>query len=136
MALKSTRRTAVCCTVSFHRANKRIDAYGGSEENHWRLVLAVCAAVRAAVGPSVAVGVRLSAEDHSPGGMAGSWSPALRGVCDVVWCCEWARGPAADSSDEHAGWRHLDDLDDEDLLPPPCQRISIQAHAQHEHGGG
>lgn len=48
--------------------NHREDAYGGSEENRLRLPIALLEAVRAAVSPRLAVGVRLSSE-LLPGGM-------------------------------------------------------------------
>ena len=49
--------------------NKRTDQYGGSAENRLRLLLEVIAAVRAAVGNDIAVGVRLPNEDYVPGGL-------------------------------------------------------------------
>ena len=50
--------------------NRRDDAYGGSPGNRMRLAREVLAAVRAAVGPNYPVGVRLSAEEGAPGGIA------------------------------------------------------------------
>ena len=44
--------------------NRRTDGYGGPLENRARLLLEVLTAVRAAVGPGVAVGVRLAGEEH------------------------------------------------------------------------
>ncbi|HEV7213422.1 MAG TPA: mycofactocin system FadH/OYE family oxidoreductase 2 [Blastococcus sp.] len=44
--------------------NRRTDGYGGPLENRARLLLEVLAAVRAAVGPGLAVGVRLAGEEH------------------------------------------------------------------------
>jgi 2,4-dienoyl-CoA reductase-like NADH-dependent reductase (Old Yellow Enzyme family) len=49
--------------------NQRTDDYGGSLENRMRLLLEVIAAVRAAVGHDIAVGVRLPNEDYVPGGL-------------------------------------------------------------------
>ncbi len=49
-------------------SNRRDDAYGGSLENRMRYVLEVFDAVRAAVSPRVAVGLRLSATDWVEGG--------------------------------------------------------------------
>ena len=46
------------------RHNRRTDAYGGSEENRLRFALEVLTAVRAAVGPRVAVGVRLVGDEE------------------------------------------------------------------------
>ena len=51
------------------RTNQRSDAYGGALANRARLTLEVCAAVRAAVGRSYPVGIRLSAEELVPGGI-------------------------------------------------------------------
>lgn len=44
-------------------ANRRHDQYGGSSQNRMRFVLEVFEAVRRAVGPSMAVGIRISACD-------------------------------------------------------------------------
>lgn len=49
-------------------SNQRTDAYGGTLENRMRLTLRVLDAVRAAVSPAVAVGVRISATDWVEGG--------------------------------------------------------------------
>lgn len=48
--------------------NKRTDEYGGSLENRMRFLLETCQAVKDSVGNSVAVGVRVSADEHRPGG--------------------------------------------------------------------
>ncbi|HEY0836371.1 MAG TPA: tRNA-dihydrouridine synthase, partial [Azospirillum sp.] len=53
-------------------ANRRTDAWGGALENRMRFPLEVLAAVRAAVGDAVPVGVRISATDFAAGG----WSVA------------------------------------------------------------
>jgi len=50
-------------------SNDRGDDYGGSVENRMRFPLEVLAAVRAAVGPDVCLGVRLSAEEFVEGGI-------------------------------------------------------------------
>lgn len=49
-------------------ANRRTDEYGGSAENRARVLRDVIAAVRAEVGPDYPVGVRMSVNDHMPGG--------------------------------------------------------------------
>lgn len=49
--------------------NDRTDEYGGSLANRARLSLDVIRAVRAAVGPSFVVGVRMSVVDEVPGGL-------------------------------------------------------------------
>ena len=49
--------------------NRRDDQYGGSPENRLRMALETIHAVRAAVGTSVALGVRISAEEFMDGGL-------------------------------------------------------------------
>jgi len=49
-------------------ANQRTDDYGGSVENRARALRDVVAAVRAEVGPGYPVGIRMSVNDHMPGG--------------------------------------------------------------------
>lgn len=49
--------------------NKRTDIYGGSWTNRKRFLLEVAEKVRYAVGPDVAVGCRISAEEHFEGGL-------------------------------------------------------------------
>jgi hypothetical protein len=49
-------------------SNARTDEYGGSLENRMRFVLEAFEAVRAAAGPDIAVGARLSATDWVEGG--------------------------------------------------------------------
>jgi 2,4-dienoyl-CoA reductase-like NADH-dependent reductase (Old Yellow Enzyme family) len=51
-------------------SNVRTDAYGGSEDNRLRFPLAVLKAVRAAVGPGVAMGIRFSGDEFIDGGLA------------------------------------------------------------------
>jgi len=51
------------------RSNRRTDAYGGSFDNRLRLTLEVLQAVRTAVGPAVAVGVRLVGDEETPDGL-------------------------------------------------------------------
>jgi 2,4-dienoyl-CoA reductase-like NADH-dependent reductase (Old Yellow Enzyme family) len=52
-------------------SNNRTDDYGGSLANRMRLVKRVVTAVRQAVGPEIAVFVRLSATDWMDGGLTG-----------------------------------------------------------------
>ncbi|MGO1543462.1 MAG: NADH:flavin oxidoreductase [Gulosibacter sp.] len=49
-------------------ANKRTDEYGGSTENRARALRDTVVAVREAVGPEFPVGIRMSVNDHAPGG--------------------------------------------------------------------
>ncbi|MEE8369374.1 MAG: NAD(P)-binding protein, partial [Dehalococcoidia bacterium] len=51
-------------------SNKRTDEYGGSLENRCRLALEVIEAVRAAVGTDFPLGIRISADEFAPGGLA------------------------------------------------------------------
>jgi len=50
------------------RSNKRTDEYGGSFENRLRFAVEVLTAVRAAVGPNVAVGLRLVGDEERGSG--------------------------------------------------------------------
>ena len=49
--------------------NRRTDSWGGREENRLRLAAACLGAVRAAVGNSVALGLRVSADEFLEGGL-------------------------------------------------------------------
>jgi 2,4-dienoyl-CoA reductase-like NADH-dependent reductase (Old Yellow Enzyme family)/thioredoxin reductase len=49
--------------------NKRTDWYGGSFENRARFPLQVLKAVREAVGPGMAIDMRISGDEYVPGGM-------------------------------------------------------------------
>jgi 2,4-dienoyl-CoA reductase-like NADH-dependent reductase (Old Yellow Enzyme family) len=51
------------------RFNHRTDEYGGSFENRMRLLLEFLRRAKAAVGSDMAVGVRVSASEHVPGGL-------------------------------------------------------------------
>lgn len=50
-------------------SNRREDAYGGSDENRRRLLTQIIAEVRAAIGPSHPVTIRVSASDYDPCGL-------------------------------------------------------------------
>jgi len=67
-------------------SNQRDDAYGGSLENRMRLVLRIFDAVRAAVSPAVAVGVRISATDWVADGWDLEQSVALSQALDARGC--------------------------------------------------
>lgn len=49
--------------------NKRTDEYGGSLENRMRLLVEVIEAARKEIGPEKALGVRISADEFTPGGL-------------------------------------------------------------------
>lgn len=69
-------------------SNPRTDEYGGSPENRRRYPLEVLAAVRQAVGPDVAIEVRVSAEEITPGGLQFDESLAFmeqaQQYCDLI----------------------------------------------------
>ncbi len=50
-------------------SNQRRDRYGGNLENRLRFTIEVLDAVREAVGPDHAVGIRLSGDEFTPGGL-------------------------------------------------------------------
>lgn len=51
------------------RSNKRTDEYGGSLQNRMRMVVELYEAVRASIGRSIPVGIRLSGDEHMPDGI-------------------------------------------------------------------
>lgn len=69
-------------------SNLRTDEYGGSPENRRRYPLEVLAAVRQAVGPDVAIEVRVSAEEITPGALEFEESLAFmeqaQQYCDLI----------------------------------------------------
>ena len=69
-------------------SNLRCDEYGGSAENRRRYPLEVLAAIRDAVGPGVAIEVRVSAEEITPGGLEFDESLAFmkeaQKYCDLI----------------------------------------------------
>lgn len=78
-------------------SNTRTDAYGGSLENRARLLIEVVSAVRAAVGETVPVFVRLSATDWAPEGQNG-WDPE-----QTATVARWAADAGADLFDISSG---------------------------------
>ncbi|PVA10053.1 oxidoreductase [Pelagivirga sediminicola] len=54
--------------------NRREDAYGGSAEGRMRFLREVIEAVRGATGDGFAVGLRISGDEHTQGGMQGAES--------------------------------------------------------------
>lgn len=50
-------------------SNKRTDKYGGSLENRFRIVKEIGAAVRQVIGEDMALGIRLSGEEYTDGGL-------------------------------------------------------------------
>ena len=70
-------------------SNRRDDAYGGSDENRWRLHVEVVAEVRTCLGPDFPVFVRLGATDDTPGGLeidvgCATAEQLVRGGVDLV----------------------------------------------------
>jgi 2,4-dienoyl-CoA reductase-like NADH-dependent reductase (Old Yellow Enzyme family) len=51
------------------RSNKRTDMYGGTWKNRKRMLVEVCEQTRYAAGPGMAVGCRISGEEHFEGGI-------------------------------------------------------------------
>jgi len=58
--------------------NQRTDGYGGSAGNRLRFAIEVIRSVRAAAGPDVPIGLRVSADERLPGGL---------GVADMTRVC-------------------------------------------------
>lgn len=73
--------------------NRRTDRYGGSLENRMRFLTELVRSVRAAVGDKMALGVRLSADEHTP---RGSTYPE---TCQIVQRLE----------EEHVDYIHVGD---------------------------
>ena len=62
--------------------NHRDDAYGGAIEARCRIVLEVIAAVRRAVGPALAIGIKINATDQLDGGLTGEDAVAVVRLLD------------------------------------------------------
>lgn len=75
-------------------SNERDDEYGGSLENRARLLLRVVAAVRERIGDEVALFVRISATDYTPGG----WD-----ITQSVELATWLREASVDLIDVSSG---------------------------------
>ncbi len=75
-------------------SNDRTDEFGGSLENRARLLLAVIASVRDAIGDQVSLFVRFSATDYAPGGWDEHQTAIVAG---------WAAGAGADFFDISTG---------------------------------
>ncbi len=92
--------------------NRRTDAYGGSLENRMRLPLRVAEAVRAAVGPDIALSARISTVDGTEGGWMLEdslvFAAALRDAgIDLVDCSSGGvSGPATNASGKFAVTRY------------------------------
>ncbi|WP_209323252.1 FAD-dependent oxidoreductase [Brevibacterium renqingii] len=85
------------------RINTRTDEYGGSPENRRRFLAEVVEGVRAAVGPEVVVGLRISGEDKTEDGLVSAEVLELIGAldameCDGVDCLDYFSITAGDSS--------------------------------------
>lgn len=75
-------------------SNRRTDEHGGALENRARLLLRIVEVVRAAIGETVPLFVRISATDHAAGGFA----PA-----EAAQVSEWALSHGADLIDVSSG---------------------------------
>ncbi|WP_209371077.1 FAD-dependent oxidoreductase [Brevibacterium renqingii] len=85
------------------RINTRTDEYGGSPENRRRFLAEVVEGVRAAVGPEVVVGLRISGEEKTEDGLVSAEVLELIGAldameCDGVDCLDYFSITAGDSS--------------------------------------
>lgn len=64
-------------------SNQRDDAWGGSLENRLRFAADTLARVRAAVGPDVTLGIRVSGDEYAPGGLTiADMELVTRALCD------------------------------------------------------
>ncbi len=70
-------------------SNKRTDEYGGSLENRCRLALEVIEAVRAAVGTDFPLGIRISADEFAPGGLAAQESVEIAKAFAATGKLDW-----------------------------------------------
>src|SRR5262249_42528641 len=59
------------------QTNRRDDEYGGSFENRMRFAVEALAAIRAAAGDAIVVGIRISGDELVPGGMTAADMPAV-----------------------------------------------------------
>lgn len=75
-------------------ANQRDDDYGGSLDNRMRLLLEIFNAMRAELGPDIALGVRVTGSDWVEGG----WS-----ISDCVSLCQRLANAGADFLDVSSG---------------------------------
>ncbi|WP_309130910.1 FAD-dependent oxidoreductase [Brevibacterium sp.] len=80
------------------RINTRTDEYGGSAENRCRFLTEVVTGVRAAVGPDVVVGIRLSGEEKTEEGLVAAEILDLVKHLDELECLDYYSITAGDSS--------------------------------------
>ena len=65
-------------------ANTRTDAYGGPLENRARLLLEIVGAVRAAIGPQRALGIRIGGDELAPDGITIDEAVAVARLADAT----------------------------------------------------
>ncbi len=80
------------------RINTRTDDYGGSPENRRRFLTEVVAGVRAAVGPDIVVGLRISGEEKTEDGLVAEEILDLIGHLDEQGALDYFSVTAGDSS--------------------------------------
>ncbi|WP_240372968.1 NADH:flavin oxidoreductase [Brevibacterium zhoupengii] len=80
------------------RVNTRTDEYGGSPDNRRRFLAEVVAGVRAAVGPDVVVGLRISGEEKTEDGLVATEILDLIEHLDSLDCLDYFSITAGDSS--------------------------------------
>lgn len=80
------------------RVNTRTDEYGGSPANRRRFLTEVVSGVRAAVGPDVVVGLRISGEEKTEDGLVATEVLDLIENLDAMNCLDYFSITAGDSS--------------------------------------
>ncbi|MDN5552370.1 MAG: oxidoreductase, partial [Brevibacterium sp.] len=80
------------------RVNTRTDEYGGSPASRRRFLAEVVAGVRAAVGPDVVVGLRISGEEKTEDGLVATEILDLIEHLDSLECLDYFSITAGDSS--------------------------------------
>ncbi|MDP2701566.1 MAG: FAD-dependent oxidoreductase [Candidatus Rokubacteria bacterium] len=100
-------------------SNRREDEYGGSLDNRLRFALEVVSAVRREVGPGLAVGMRISGDELTPGGLT------LRDMQEIVRRLE-ATG-ALDYFSVSVGNYTVHDVMIGDMTVPPGALVPLAA---------
>ncbi|MDO8475862.1 MAG: FAD-dependent oxidoreductase [Candidatus Rokubacteria bacterium] len=100
-------------------SNQREDEYGGSLDNRLRFALEVVSAVRREVGPGLAVGMRISGDELTPGGLT------LRDMQEIVRRLE-ATG-ALDYFSVSVGNYTVHDVMIGDMTVPPGALVPLAA---------
>ena len=102
------------------RTNTRDDRWGGSPENRLRYVREALMALRRGAGPTLAVGIRLSADEASPEGRHTDDTAAILRLLADEGLIDFAGIVIGDSS-QYLGASWI-------VPPPPIQRSAISPH--------